>query len=205
MASVPPSPAEETDSKRARAESEEAVTALSGASEASPTAEDALVMAARHLESTNEELRACISHIEEVEERLASAKVELEAVSEELDARTRDVERVNAFLASVVDAIGRAIIVVDVDQRVRAMSAEAAGLWGQPGVQAIGRSLVKLDLGLPGEVVARQVRGVLAGDRPESVQVPRGVDGSDSPAQVTCTPLHDAGGQVQGAVLVVDG
>lgn len=204
MAPTPPSPADETDTERARPEGE-AVGALGASCEVCQPVEEALAIAARHLEATNEELRACIGHIEELEERLASARVELEAVSEELDARTRDVERVNAFLASVVDAVGRAMIVVDVDQRVRAMSAEAAGLWGQPGVQAIGRSLVKLDLGLPGEVVARQVRGVLAGDRPESVQVPRRIDGADSSAQITCMPLHDDGGQVQGAVLVVDG
>jgi two-component system CheB/CheR fusion protein len=181
------------------------VSSLAAATASRHACDDALATAAHQLEATNDELRAGIAHIEEVEERLASANVELEAVSEELDARTSDVERVNAFLASVVDAVGRAVVVVDVDQRVRAFSREAARLWGQPGDQAIGRALPKLDLGLPGEVIARQVRGVLAGDRPQPVEVRRDSDGADPPALITCTPLHDDDGQVQGAVLVLDG
>lgn len=192
-----------TAGERMQAVVDEANDALARADEALDAANDQLRATVHELQVTNEELRTSNDELEVMNTELAATNVELSAINVELDRRTAEVDRMNAFLGSVIDGLAAAVVIVDVDQRVRAWSDQAARLWGRPRGEALGRPLAQLDLHLPMEVVNRPVRSMLAGGKAPEPRAATLDGDEDRPVTITYVPLRGAHGEVEGAVLIV--
>jgi two-component system CheB/CheR fusion protein len=174
-------------------------TPAAGGGAAAAGDDAALARAYEDLEATTEALRSTTA---ELEAQMETASEELAAINQELDRRTADVERLNAYVASVLDAVPAAVVVVDVDQRVRAWNRRAVEMWGVARDDALGRPLAKVEVGLPAEALALPVRAVLAGQEDPEDRV---LDQGEGAGQVRLGygPLLGAAGEVEGVVLTV--
>lgn len=162
---------------------------------------DELRATVAQVESANQDLEASTADLEVVGAELERAAAELSAVNEELELRSGDIERITGYLQSVIDGVPAAVVVVDVDQKVRAWSAGAAERWGATGAEASGRAFGRLDLGGETPDLLGRVRATLAGEDGADAPVPVG----DSGAEAHCHPLRGADGALEGAVLFVRG
>lgn len=151
------------------------------------------------LAQANEELAASSTDLETTAVELERAADELRAVTVEVEERSADVERVTAYLQSVIDAVDGAVVVVDVDQKVRAWSAGATDRWGAARSATLGKALGRLDLAGENIDLAAAARAVLGGEAPDPA--PLGDDGTI----VRAHALLGADGSLDGAVVVVVG
>lgn len=153
------------------------------------------------LEANGQELVTATADLEAVGTELERAAAELSAVNEELEQRSGDIERVTGYLQSVIDGVPGAVVVVDVDQKVRAWSAGATDRWGATSAETSGKAFGRLDLkGETPDLIAI-VRSTIAGERDTADVTAVGEDG----AETHCHPLKGADGGVEGAVLFVSG
>jgi two-component system CheB/CheR fusion protein len=119
------------------------------------------------LETTNEELQSTNEELETTNEELHSVNAELEATNDEARARGEEVDRVNAFLETILTSMGVAVVVVDGELRVQVWNDQAEELWGLRADEAEGVHLLSLDITLPTERLVGPVRTSLAnGDEP---------------------------------------
>lgn len=153
------------------------------------------------LEAANKELVTATSDLEATGDELARAATELSAINDELEQRSSDVERVTAYLQSVIDGVPGAVVVVDVDQKVRAWSAGAAARWGSPRSDVSGKAFGRLDLKGETPDLIGCVRSILADEAVAGEPTTVGEDG----AEARCHPLRGADGGLEGAVLFVTG
>lgn len=192
-----------TAAERTQSALDESNEVLARLDEELDAANDQLQATVHELQSTNEELRASNAELEVMNEELAAANVELSAIKVELDRRTAEADRMSAFLGSIIDGLAAAVVVVDVDQRVRAWNEQASRLWDRSRGDVLGRPLAQLDLHLPMEVVTRPVRSMLAGEGAPEPRASSLDDDEGRPVTVTYAPLRGSDGTVEGAVLIV--
>jgi two-component system, chemotaxis family, CheB/CheR fusion protein len=162
---------------------------------------DELQATVTQVEAANQDLEASTTELEAVGAELERAATELSAVNEELEQRSGDIERITGYLQSVIDGVPGAVVVVDVDQKVRAWSAGAAERWSATSAEVSGRAFGRLDLGGETPDLLGPVRSTLAGDEGADAPVPVGESG----AEAHCHPLRGADGALEGAVLFVTG
>lgn len=153
------------------------------------------------VEAANHELEASSAELEAVGAELERAATELSAVNEELEQRSGDIERITGYLQSVIDGVPGAVVVLDVDQKVRAWSAGAAVRWGATSAEVGGKAFGRLDLSGETPDLLGRVRATLAGE--EGADAPVSV--GESGAEAHCHPLRGADGGLEGAVLFVAG
>ena len=136
-------------------------------------------------------------------EELQSTNEELETINDELRERSLELNRVNAFLETILGRMGLAVIVVDRDERVQVWNTESAELWGVRSDEATGQALRDLDIGLPVDGVGSALERVLDGrdDRAEVELEATNRRGRVVQIRVTCLPLGGAMG-VTGAVML---
>jgi two-component system CheB/CheR fusion protein len=157
---------------------------------------DQLQATITQLASANEELKAATTDLEAATAELDRAAAELTAVNEELEQRSGDIDRVTGYLQSVIDGVDGAVVVVDVDQKVRAWSAGASDRWGATSSEVSGKAFGRLDLrGETPDLIAG-VRSILAGDR---VTGPMAIENG----QARFAPLCGADRALEGAVVIV--
>jgi PAS domain-containing protein len=157
---------------------------------------DELRTTVTQLRSANEELATAVADLEAVTAELERAATELTAVNEELEQRSADITRVTGYLQSVIDGVEGAVIVVDVDQKVRAWSKGAAARWGASSSDVSGKAFGRLDLhGETPDLIAG-VRSILAGDK-ATAPVAVGDD------RARFAPLRGADAALEGAVVIV--
>jgi two-component system, chemotaxis family, CheB/CheR fusion protein len=162
---------------------------------------DELRATVAQVEAANQDLEASTTDLEAAGAELERAATELSAVHEELEQRSGDIERITGYLQSVIDGVPGAVVVLDVDQKVRAWSTGAAERWGATVDAVNGRAFGRLDLGGETQDLLGRVRAVLAGDRGAETPSPVG----ESTAEAHCHPLRGADGALEGAVLFVTG
>ncbi len=143
------------------------------------------------LDGVNQELDGATTDLERVGQELERAGAELTAVNDELEQRSADIERITGYLQSVIDGVPGAVVVLDVDQKVRAWSTGARERWGATSSEVSGKAFGRLDLKGETPDLLALVRSTLAGDA-----------GTGEGAH--CHPLKAADGAVDGAVLFVD-
>jgi two-component system, chemotaxis family, CheB/CheR fusion protein len=159
---------------------------------------DELSATVAQLASANEELAAATTDLEAMTAELDRAATELTAVNEELEQRSADITRVTGYLQSVIDGVDGAVVVVDVDQKVRAWSSGAAARWDATSSEVGGKAFGRLDLhGETPDLIAG-VRSILAGDK---AAAPMAV----GDAEARFAPLCGADGALEGAVVIVTG
>jgi two-component system CheB/CheR fusion protein len=121
------------------------------------------------LETTNEELQSTNEELETMNEELQSTNDELQEINDAMRARTEELNTTNAFLASVLQSLGTAVMVVDEELRITVWSSGAEELWGLRAHEAQGRHLLALDIGLPVNDVAPLVQRILQEQSPDKL------------------------------------
>jgi two-component system CheB/CheR fusion protein len=80
-------------------------------------------------------------------------------------------------------------------------------LWGVRNDEAVGRFLFNLDIGMPVEELRPTLRSILAEEASDQpVQLVQAINrrGRSIEIQVTISPLRRDGGQVTGAIILMD-
>jgi two-component system CheB/CheR fusion protein len=152
--------------EHANEELERAYQELQSLNEELETTNEELQSTNEELETTNEELQSTNEELETMNEELQSTNDELQEINDALRTRTDELHGTNAFLASVLQSLGTAVIVVDVELRVSVWSPGSEDLWGLRADEATGRHLLALDIGLPSKELIPVIQRTLSEELP---------------------------------------
>jgi two-component system, chemotaxis family, CheB/CheR fusion protein len=151
------------------------------------TTNEELQASNEELETTNEELHATIEELQTSNEELQSTTEEMETVNDELQStneklqatntalrhRTLDIERLNAFLESILAAIEVGVVVLDEELRVLLWNQVAAEQWGLRLDEVRHQPFLALNIGLPVEELREPLlRFLEASDEQPSLTLP---------------------------------
>src|SRR5581483_5698918 len=89
-------------------------------------------------------------------EELQSTNGELQTINVEMRERTVELDRLNAFMETVLTSLRAAVVVVDGDLHVQ--------IWNNRAEEVVGRRLLSLDIGLPVGEIAAALRHAADGD-----------------------------------------
>ena len=178
---------------------------LQSTNEELETSNEELQSTNEELETTNEELQSTNEELETTNEELQSTNDELQSMNDEFQRRNAEMDRVNAFLNTILGSLDAAVIVVDPEIRIESWNDQAGDLWGVRADEVLGTSFMSLDAGLPVDKVAPLVRECLTGDGHSVERVIQATNRRGQPiqCQVTCTQLDADGGNVHGAVILM--
>jgi PAS domain S-box-containing protein len=189
---------------RSNQELETTLEELQSAHEELETTNEELQSTNEELETTNEELQSTNEELETMNEELQSTNEELETMNEELRKRTSDLNQGNAFLRSILSSLQVGVAVVDGQLNVLVWNVRAADLWGLQTAEVEGKSLLRLDIGLPVEKLP--LRDFLVGTA-EYQKVDLDATnrrGKQIRCEVSITPFVDGDGRRQGIVLLME-
>jgi two-component system, chemotaxis family, CheB/CheR fusion protein len=136
---------------------------LQSANEELETTNEELRSTVEELEATNEELHAINEEHEAMNEELHSTNGELRSMNEQLHDRTEELQRSKLVLEAILGNIGSGIVVVDQELNILVWSKKMQDLWGLRADEVQGRSLAKLDIGLPVTDLLDPLRDCLVG------------------------------------------
>ncbi|BAU15527.1 chemotaxis protein CheR [Leptolyngbya sp. NIES-3755] len=188
-------------------ELEMAYEELQSTNEELETTNEELQSSNEELETTNEELQSTNEELETMNEELQSTNEELQTVNVELQQRSEELNQTNAFLEWILRSLKGAVVVVDRDLRVQIWNHKAADLWGIRSEEAIDQNFLNLDIGLPVEQLRQPIRACLFGEFDSTVEVLLAAinrRGRSIECYVTCTPLVNGEGLIQGVILLME-
>ena len=132
---------------------------------------------------------------------------ELQFSNEALRERQDELDRLNAFMTSVLGSMNSGVAVVDTDVKVLVWNDRAADLWGVRSDEAVGAHLLNLDIGLPLEPLRQQIRTQLTDAEPKPVSVVLDAisrRGRSLQVRVTLTSIVNHHEAARAALLVMD-
>lgn len=135
--------------ERSRQEVETAYEELQSTNEELETSNEELQSTVEELQTTNEELQSTNEEMETMNEELQSSNEELQTMNDELHQRTDDLDRANAFMESILASVDVGVAVINREFQVLLWNERAFDLWGLRSDEAVGHSLLGLDIGLP--------------------------------------------------------
>ncbi|MDV3000058.1 MAG: hypothetical protein N5P05_001664 [Chroococcopsis gigantea SAG 12.99] len=194
--------------EHANQEIEIAYEELQSTNEELETTNEELQSSNEELETTNEELQSTNEELETMNEELQSSNDELQSLNDELQTRTEELNSVNSFLASILASLQSGVVVVDRELRVLVWNEKAEDLWGVRLAETRNQYLLNLDIGLPVEQLLQPLRTCLLAGAFETVEITLpsvNRRGRSLDCRVACTPLLDLSGEIQGAILFMDG
>ena len=185
---------------------ETAYEELQSTNEELETTNEELQSTVEELQTTNEELQSTNEEMETMNEELQATNEELQATNDELRERTRDLNRLNTFLQSILTSVHVGIAVVDADFKILLWNERAEDLWGLRADEVKGRSLLKLDIGLPLEKLQVPIQSSVSGKEAYQEIFVEAVNrrGKSIRCRVTFTPSLGPGGEYQGVVLLME-
>jgi two-component system, chemotaxis family, CheB/CheR fusion protein len=192
--------------EHANEELERAYQELQSLNEELETTNEELQSTNEELETTNEELQSTNEELETMNEELQSTNDELQEINDTLRKRTDELDTANAFLATVLESLGSAVIVVDGNLRVTVWSPGAEEMWGVRAEETRGQHLLTLDIGLPVTevvpLVTERLRDPAAGRQETTI---KGFNrrGRAVELRLESSLLQDAG-VVRGVILVAN-
>ena len=192
------------DLQRANEDLETSNQELQSAHEELETTNEELQSTNEELETTNEELQSTNEELETMNEELQSSNEELQAINDELRQRTGEVNTANAFLAAMLANLPAGVVVVDTSLTIRLWNQQSEDLWGVRAEEAVGKSLLSLDIGLPVAQLPLQVFAAGNADRQVLEVNATNRRGKAIKCQVTCTPFIGTAAQRDGAVLLME-
>lgn len=158
------------------------------------------------LQTINEELQSSNEEMETMNEELQSSNSELQAIYDQLRSRTTDINRLNAFLESILSSVDVGVVVINRDFIIELWNDRAEDLWGLRAKEVIGESLLNLDIGLPVQELKTPIEQHIAG-KSRNGQIM--LDASNRRGQpikciVTKTIREDMDGELVGLVLLME-
>ncbi|SFW86988.1 CheR family methyltransferase [Amycolatopsis australiensis] len=185
---------------------ESAYEELQSTNEELETTNEELQSTVEELETTNEELQSTNEELETMNEELQSTNDELQTINDALRDRSVELDELNDFLESVLTSIQAGIVVVDTEMRIKAWNRGAEDLWGVRREEAEGTHLLNLDIGLPLTELRPAVRDALADADFQTELTLSAINrrGRAAVVRLLCSALRSAGGQSQGALLLME-
>jgi two-component system CheB/CheR fusion protein len=185
---------------------ESAYEELQSTNEELETTNEELQSTVEELETTNEELQSTNEELETMNEELHSTNDELQTINDALRDRSVELDELNDFLESVLTSVQAGIVVIDSEMKVKAWNRGAEDLWGVRREEAEGTHLLNLDIGLPLAELRPVVRDALADadSRAELRLDAINRRGRAVVVRLVCSALRGAGGQSQGALLLME-
>jgi two-component system CheB/CheR fusion protein len=183
---------------------EAAYEELQSTNEELETTNEELQSTIEELETTNEELQSSNEELETTNEELQSTNDELHGLNEQLELRGGDLDRANLHLQGILTGLHLGIVVLDRQLTVQLWNDWADDLWGLRATEAVGRSFLNLDIGLPVERLARPIRRCLDAREGQTVQIAaRNRRGHEISCRVVVNPLA-LDDDVAGVILVME-
>jgi two-component system CheB/CheR fusion protein len=192
--------------EHANEELESAYQELQSLNEELETTNEELQSTNEELETTNEELQSTNEELETMNEELQSTNDELQEINDALRTRTEELNSTNAFLASVLQSLGTAVLVIDDELRITVWSAGAEELWGLRADETRGRHLLALDIGLPVTDIAPLAQRMLRKDADAKMStVIDGINRRGKPVRlrIDSSVLLEEG-EISGVILVAN-
>ncbi len=192
--------------ERSREEVQAAYEELQSTHEELETTNEELQSSNEELETTNEELQSSNEEMETMNEELRSSNEELRLTNDRMHEVGDDVNRLNAFLGSILASLDVAVVVVDRTLAIQVWNHHAENLWGLRSDEVVDEFLHNLDIGLSLEQMSGALRRVATGEseREETVLEATNRRGKQIQCRVCCTPLKDLRGELQGAVVTME-
>lgn len=176
---------------------------LQVANKALETANEKLLSRNKELESSNKQLQDINEELQSTNEELESMNEEMKATNEELKARIGELKAQKERYQLVLDSIESGIIVTDRDLSVRVWNIAAADMWKSGSNEIMGTFLMNLDIDLPLELLAHQLREVMNTGKP-AVDRLEGTDrwGRKAIVDISINPRIERPGEPEGLVLI---
>jgi two-component system CheB/CheR fusion protein len=192
--------------QQAREELQTTTEELQSSNEELETTNEELQSSNEELETTNEELQSTNEELETMNEEMQATNEELQTVNQELQQRGDELNQLNAFLESVLGGLRSGAVVINQQLNVLMWNRQAEELWGLRPDEVQGRSLMKLDFGLPVAELEQAIQACLRGEDGHKDRLLDAVNrrGKKIHIRVACTPLLAAGGKREGAILLMD-
>lgn len=185
---------------------EAAYEELQSTNEELETTNEELQSTVEELETTNEELQSTNEELETMNEELQSTNDELHTINETLRERSIELDDAKNFLDSLINSMQMGMVVVDREMRVVVWNRGCEDLWGLRSDETTGSKLTGLDIGLPMDTVRPLIGNAFVDSDTSSQTVVDAVNrrGRSAQVRVTCTPFRSAGGDVGGALLLME-
>jgi two-component system CheB/CheR fusion protein len=189
------------DERRQELERELSVTKdyLQSTIEELESANEELKSSNEELQSSNEELQSTNEELETSKEELQSSNEELTTVNDELQSRMLELQQTNDDLHNVLGGIGEAIVIVDMELRIRRYTTSAEKLLNLvPG--DVGRAVSQLNAFIVGQRVEELASQVIDNLAP----VDEGVQCADGrPYRLRVTPYRTLDHSIRGALIIL--
>jgi two-component system CheB/CheR fusion protein len=191
--------------ENARQTIETAYEELQSTNEELETTNEELQSTVEELETTNEELQSSNEELETMNEELEATNTELQTINLDLSRRTEDVDRLNAFLESIVSGLGAGVAALDGDGRVTLWNKICDDLWGLHTEEVAQQKFFELDFGLPVDQLRDAVAAVQSGRQKVAEVVLDAANrrGRQFSCKVTMSALPALEGFQPGVVLVM--
>jgi two-component system, chemotaxis family, CheB/CheR fusion protein len=169
------------------------------------TTNEELQSTVEELETTNEELQSTNEELETMNEELQSTNEELHTVNAELRDRTEELQQSSIFQESILASLESGVVVLDENLTVILWNHQIANLWGVAPEEAKGKSFMSLDTGLPVAQLVDPIRMSMSTGRHQTATL-NCINRRGKPivCRVTCSPLHDGGATIHGALLFME-
>jgi len=177
---------------------------LQSANEELETTNEELQSTNEELETTNEELQSTNEELETMNEELQSTNEELQTINIELRERSEDLIGVNAFLNSILTGLRAGVVVVDRQLKVLEWNRRMEDLWGLRSNEAVGKSILDLDIGLQIAPLSLETFLVQENDYQETTMNATNRRGKPIRCQVTSTKFRNTGEEWRGLILLVE-
>ncbi|MEL6249139.1 MAG: CheR family methyltransferase, partial [Cyanobacteria bacterium J06627_15] len=178
---------------------------LQSSNEELETTNEELQSTNEELETTNEELQSTNEELETMNEELQSANTEQQTINAELQLRTNELNNANAHLRAVLVSVKSGVVVVDQQFCILTWNPAASEFWGLNADEAIGKSFLALQIGLPVDQLREPIHDCFSGED----QIEKSLDavnqqGQSFTCRVTCTPLIGYDQQRLGVILLME-
>ena len=192
--------------KRSKQELETAYEELQSTNEELETTNEELQSTVEELETTNEELQSSNEELQTMNEELQSSNEELHTINVDIQERGDALIETSALLDSVMRSLRMGVAIVDRDLTVTAWNSHAESLWGLRSDEALGASLLSLDIGLPVARIEEHLRDCLKGraEQQEMTLEATNRRGVRIDCRVSCMPLVGQDGSPNGVVLLME-
>ena len=179
---------------------------LESANEELETTNEELQSTNEELETTNEELQSGNEELETMNEELQSTNEELQTINAELQQRTGELNEANAFLNSVFASVQVGVIVIDRQFNILTWNHVAESLWGLRSEEVHGKSLLRLEIGLPVKLLRDPVLNCLKGDAnlQEIILESKDRRGRSIQCRLTFSLLNGIESQPRGVILLME-
>ena len=185
---------------------ETTIEELQSSNEELETTNEELQSTNEELETTNEELQSTNEELETMNEELRSTNEELEVANEEMRRQSEEVGEYRRYSESILRSIDVGIIVLDDNLIVQSWNRWSENIWGLRNEEVTGELFLDLDIGLPVQLLRRQLQDILKTQAPAEPVEMEAMDrrGRRINCRIRISPLLYDNRQARGAILIIE-